>query len=115
MPCKLLEYFHVKPAVDTAPMTLPVRPNFTASLAVFSCTYTRTKSNISQQTTLRYRRYGPSEYNIGLISRNLPSEDSIFNKQMPRWNYYIDNPNSEVTTKDQKKEKEKEKEDDPAK
>ncbi|KAM1195973.1 hypothetical protein FF1_022630 [Malus domestica] len=29
--CKLLEYFHAKPAVDIAPITLPARPNFTAS------------------------------------------------------------------------------------
>lgn len=36
LPCTLLEYFQATPAVDTAPITLPVRPKFTASLAVFS-------------------------------------------------------------------------------
>ena len=37
LPCKLLEYFQAIPAVDTAPTTLPAKPNFDASLAVFSC------------------------------------------------------------------------------
>ncbi|KAM0975103.1 hypothetical protein ACFX2C_018184 [Malus domestica] len=31
--CKLLEYLHAKPAVDTAPITLPGRPNFTLIVA----------------------------------------------------------------------------------
>ncbi|KAM2610305.1 hypothetical protein TB1_038405 [Malus domestica] len=31
--CKLLGYLHAKPAVDTAPITLPARPNFTMIVA----------------------------------------------------------------------------------
>lgn len=61
IPCKLFEYFHATPAVDTAPITLPVRPKFTASLAVFNwkgtissqwmrnleaCTWTLTNRNL---------------------------------------------------------------------
>lgn len=37
LPCKLLEYFKAIPAVDTAPIALPVRAKFVASLAVLSC------------------------------------------------------------------------------
>lgn len=37
LPCKLLEYFQVTPAVETAPITLPARPYFDVSFAAFSC------------------------------------------------------------------------------
>lgn len=36
LPCKLFEYFQAQPAVNNAPKALPVRPNCTASLALFS-------------------------------------------------------------------------------
>lgn len=37
LPCKLLEYFQATPAIDNAPIALPLRPKLTASRAVFSC------------------------------------------------------------------------------
>lgn len=36
LPCKLLEYFQAKPAVNNAPKALPVTPYCTASLAVLN-------------------------------------------------------------------------------